>query len=290
MKIELIDLWFRYDLSVNDWALKDINLKLSQGEKIAIVGPAGSGKTTLIQLLDTLVLPTKGDILFDGISVGTLSKKKQLATIRRRIGLLFQFPEHQFFQESAYEEITFGIKNFFDLDEDTVESMAKDLLASFNMDIEMIKRVSPFNLSSGEKRKLALASAIILSPEFIILDEPTAGLDASGRQELLKIISSLKDTTIIVATHNLDDFLCIIDRLIGLSKGRKVLDIQKKDTMNFLQDMKNNNITPPLVLQIQRWLLDKDINLDHLYWEMEDLISYLRQKLELSPVKRNRVP
>jgi len=283
MKIELIDVWFRYDTLANDWALKDINLKLSEGEKVVIVGPAGSGKTTLIQLLDALILPTKGDILFDGISVGALSKKKKLSTIRRRTGLLFQFPEHQFFQESAYEEICFGVKNFFDLDNDKIESMVKDLLASFGMDIDMIKRVSPFNLSSGEKRKLALASVIIMSPEFLILDEPTAGLDAPGRHELIKIISSLKDTSVIVVTHNLDDFLGIADRVIGLSKGCKVLDVQKEETINFLQTMEDNDIMPPLVIQIQRWLLDKGIHLDQSYWEMEDLVTRLKQELGIYP-------
>jgi energy-coupling factor transport system ATP-binding protein len=280
MEIELTNVSFSYDLGDKSWALKDINLKISQGEKIAITGPAGSGKTTLLQLIDALILPTSGDIFFDKKSVKTLKKKKQLASIRKCIGLLFQFPEHQFFHENAYDEMVFGIKNLSNLDDRAIESKASDILDRFEMDIARLKKISPFSLSSGEKRKLALASTLLTSPEILMLDEPTAGLDARGRKELIGLISQLQDITVILVTHNLDELLSITDRIIGLSQGQQIFDFKKHDSLLHIQEMEEHQITPPLVLMVQKWLTDAGVHLDHLSWNMDDLISYLSEKLK----------
>jgi energy-coupling factor transport system ATP-binding protein len=279
MNLECIDVSYLYEIPGDEWALRDISFSIGQGEKIAVIGPAGSGKTTLIQLLDALILPTKGDIRYDGESVRALSKARKLTSIRRRIGVLFQFPEHQFFHETAYEELTFSLRNFFDLDEPEIEKRSREIMERFGMDIGVLRKISPFRLSSGEKRKLALASALLSAPELLILDEPTAGMDASGRCELIKIISSLHDTTVILVTHNLEDFLPIVDRCIGISHARLVADIRREHLMDQLGSLRSSGIASPLVLSVQSWLRVEGVTACREVYEMKELIECLKSKL-----------
>lgn len=279
MKLECQGVFYLYEIPGDVWALCDISFSIAQGEKIAVIGPAGSGKTTLIQLLDALILPTEGDIRYDGVSVHALSKARKLASIRRRIGVLFQFPEHQFFHETAYEELTFSLRNFFDLDETEIERRSREIMDRFGMDIGVLRKISPFRLSSGEKRKLALASALLSSPELLILDEPTAGMDASGRYELIRIISSLHDATVVLVTHNLEDFLPIVDRCIGISCARLVADIRTEHLMDHLSSLTTSGITSPLVLSVQSWLQREGASVGQEVHEMKNLIEQIRARL-----------
>jgi len=276
MKIECCNVSYRYDVPGAGWALSDVDFSLDQGEKIAVIGPAGSGKTTLIQLIDALILPVQGDIRYDGQSVLSLSKAGRLSSIRRRIGVLFQFPEHQFFHETAYDELTFTLRNFFDLDEGEIERRAREVVGRFQLDVDVLRQISPFYLSSGEKRKLALASALLSSPEVLILDEPTAGMDASGRRELIRLIAGLKDVTIILVTHNLEDFLEIVDRCIILSEARLAADIRKDHLIRSLDVFQSAGIVPPLVLRVQDWLAKEGVNLPRTVFDMDQLIGLLR--------------
>jgi len=276
MKIECCNVSYRYDVPGAGWALSDVDFSLDQGEKIAVIGPAGSGKTTLIQLIDALILPVQGDIRYDGQSVLSLSKAGRLSSIRRRIGVLFQFPEHQFFHETAYDELTFTLQNFFDLNEGEIERRAREVVGRFQLDVDVLRQISPFYLSSGEKRKLALASALLSSPEVLILDEPTAGMDASGRRELIRLIAGLKDVTIILVTHNLEDFLDIVDRCIILSEARLAADIRKDHLIRSLDVFQSAGIVPPLVLRVQDWLAKEGVNLPRTVFDMDQLIGLLR--------------
>jgi energy-coupling factor transport system ATP-binding protein len=277
--IECAGVSYCYEVPGDEWALVDINLKIGQGEKVVIAGPAGSGKTTLLQLLDALILPTKGDILYDGISVRSLARKKGLPMVRRRMGVLFQFPEDQFFQETAYDELVFAMRNFYRPSEGEVEERAYHVTVGFGLELELLKNTSPFSLSSGEKRKLALASALMIGPEILMLDEPTAGLDASGRRELTGIISSLADTTVIIVTHNQEDFLSLSDRFIGITSGRKVIDVRKEELFDKVEAMDASGIDAPLVLLVQYWLKRSGLALDHTFYEMEELIGFLRERI-----------
>jgi energy-coupling factor transport system ATP-binding protein len=279
MVIECAGVSYCYEVAPDEWALVDIDLKIGQGEKVVIAGPAGSGKTTLLQLLDALILPTKGDILYDGTGVRTLARKKSLPKVRRRMGVLFQFPEDQFFQETAYDELVFAMRNFYRPSEGEVEKRAYHVTAGFGLELELLKNTSPFSLSSGEKRKLALASALMIDPEILMLDEPTAGLDASGRRELTSMISSLTDTTVIIVTHNQEDFLSLSDRFIGITSGRKVIDVRKEELLDKIEAMDASGIDAPLVLLVQHWLKRSGLALDHTFYEMEELIDFLRGKI-----------
>ena len=276
MKITCSGLSYRYEGPAGGPAIDGVSFGVCQGEKIAVIGPAGSGKTTLIQLLDALILPERGDILYDGQSVKVLAKARALTGVRRRIGLLFQFPEHQFFHETAYDELTFSLRNFFDLGEGEIEARSRGIMGRFGMDADALKRVSPFVLSSGEKRKLALASALLSMPEVLILDEPTAGMDASGRRELVKIISGLSDTTVIIVTHNLEDFLPLITRCLVLSRARLVADLKREELPDSLDALRRAGIEPPLVLSVRKKLEEEGITLGEEAFEMEELLKEIR--------------
>ncbi|HVN71917.1 MAG TPA: ATP-binding cassette domain-containing protein [Desulfomonilia bacterium] len=283
MVIECINVSYRYEVSGDEWALADLDMKIEQGENVVVTGPAGSGKTTFLQLLDALMLPTKGDILYDGDSVRTLARKKRLPSIRRRMGVLFQFPEDQFFQETAYDELVFAMRNFLGPEEDIIEQRAYSITQGFGLELDRLRTTSPFSLSSGEKRKLALASALMINPEILMLDEPTAGLDSSGRRELIRMISSLADTTVIIVTHNQEDFLGLMGRFIGITESRKVLDVKRGDLIDHIEAMESSHINAPLVLLVQHWLKQAGMSLDQIYYNMDELIGSLNKKG--SPIK-----
>jgi energy-coupling factor transport system ATP-binding protein len=252
-----------------------VSFEVGPGKKIAVIDTAGSGKTTLIQLLDALIMPTGGDILYDGESIAALAKAKALTGVRRRIGLLFQFPEHQFFHETAYDELTFSLRNFFPSSEGEIEEKARALMAGFGMDVDVLKKVSPFVLSSGEKRKLALASALISSPEVLILDEPTAGMDALGRRELVRIISGLADTTVLIVTHNLEDFLPLIGRVLALSRAKLAADLGRGELADAPHALEGAGIAAPLVLSVRKRLQEGGVPLGGDIFEMEELLARL---------------
>jgi energy-coupling factor transport system ATP-binding protein len=273
--IEFVDVSYQYDIPGDEWALSGIHLKIEQGEKIVIAGPAGSGKTTLLQLLDALILPTRGEIFYDGISVHTLARHNELPSVRRRMGVLFQFPEEQFFQERAYDELVFALRNFFGPDEPELERRAREVTQGFGLDLARLKTCSPFTLSSGEKRKLALASALMIRPQVLMLDEPTAGLDASGRRELMRLIASLEETTVIIVTHNQEDFLALAHRIVGISRGNKVLDVQKADLLQSIDLLESHSIEAPLVVRVRHWLRQEGVIIDGAPCEMEELLRTL---------------
>lgn len=278
MEIRCTRVSFQYEIRGDDWAVRELDLSIGQGEKILIAGPAGSGKTTLLQLLDALVLPTGGDILYDGVGIRSIARSKGLTALRRRIGMLFQFPEEQFFQETAYDELAFAMRNFLKPDEQEIRERAREVTRGFGLHLERLEKTSPFHLSSGEKRKLALASTLMLSPEILLLDEPTAGLDAASRRELVRIIDSLKDTTVLMVTHNQEDLLGIVDRVMGLSGGRLVLDVPKDRLPGCIGAFTDAGIPLPLVLLVQHWLALEGIRFDRVVYDMEDLIGLLRDK------------
>ena len=204
-------------------ALQNVSFSVSRGEFIGIIGHTGSGKSTLMQQLNGLLKPTSGTILLDGKDIW--SDKKLTRQARFRVGLVFQYPEYQLFEETVYKDIAFGPKNM-GLSSEEIDRRVRDAAATVGLTEQQLQ-VSPFDLSGGQKRRVAIAGVIAMEPEVLILDEPTAGLDPRGREEILKNIEDYRRThnaTVMMVSHSMDDVARLTDRLLVLNGSRLVMD------------------------------------------------------------------
>jgi energy-coupling factor transport system ATP-binding protein len=210
---------YRSAISGNYTALNDISLKIPSQEIMAVVGATGSGKTTLIQHLNGLLKPTSGNILVNGFDLS--GPDIDTHEIRRKIGLVFQFPENQLFEETVFKEIAYGLKNS-DIDSNEIERRIRKSLALVGLDFDTFHTLSPFHLSGGEKRKVAIASILVMDPQVLVLDEPTVGLDWNGARKIEDIILQyhLKGKTIVFVSHDMDLVARIASRIVVLDKGR----------------------------------------------------------------------
>lgn len=225
MKLEIQNLNFRYDgvSASGRLVLKDINLNIADGEFVAIVGPSGSGKTTLIQQFTGLLRPTSGHVQVDGVDIWHKGYNK--TELRRRIGLVFQFPETQLFEETVQADVAFGPGNL-KLTNSKIEKRVARALDSVGLKVEDFGPRSPYRLSEGEKRRVAIAGVLAMEPEMVVLDEPTAGLDPKGVHRIEAILKRLNKMarTVVVITHNMDFVLRCAHRVVILSKGKAIFD------------------------------------------------------------------
>lgn len=202
------------------YALRDVSLEIPQGSLVAMIGHTGSGKSTLIQHFNALVKPTSGKITVDGIDI--TSPKADLKRIRKTVGLVFQYPEHQLFEETVYADIAFGPKNMGFTAEETDKSV-RECACLTGIDENYLNR-SPFELSGGQKRRVAIAGVLAMKPKVLILDEPTAGLDPHGRDEILELIKNLhrtdKEMTIIFVSHSMEDVAKTAENVIVMHRGK----------------------------------------------------------------------
>ena len=201
-------------------AIDDINLKIEENEFIGLIGHTGSGKSTFIQHLNGLLKPSSGEIILDGMKVDKSSSN--LTELRKKIGLVFQYPEYQLFEETIERDIAFGPGNL-DLSEEEVLRRVKSSMESVGLDYETYKDKSPFELSGGLKRRVAIAGVLAMEPKVLILDEPTAGLDPRGRDEILSEIKSIHEKrkiTVILVSHSMEDVAKIAERIIVMDKGK----------------------------------------------------------------------
>lgn len=242
-------------------ALKEISLKIEKGEFVGIIGETGSGKSTLVQHLNGLLRPTSGDVLLDGCSIW--SGKVNMRAIRSRVALLFQYPEHQLFEETVYKDVAFGPRNL-GLDEKELQKRVRYGLEQMELDYESYKDRSPFSLSGGEKRRVAMAGILAMKPEVIILDEPTAGLDPAGRRQLLALIEKLhseEKLTVIMVTHNMDEVSRLANRLFVFSAGRLVLQGEPAVVFNSPQKIKEIGLELPVLSELLLKLKDSGKNI-----------------------------
>lgn len=221
-------------------ALSDVSLEIPGGSWTSIVGHTGSGKSTLAQHMNALLLPDMGEVVVDDLSV---SSKKDLREIRRKVGLVFQYPEQQLFAETVKDELSFGPKNWGMTD--NLDDLSEKVLDQVGLDRTYLDR-SPFKLSGGEKRRVAIASVLAVSPSYLVLDEPTAGLDASGRGYLLKLLNKINNsgTAVVMVTHDLEIALEMSDRIIALQLGKVAHSGSPRDTVLYM----SSNPVPGLLL------------------------------------------
>ncbi|MBP2651528.1 MAG: ecfA2 2 [Firmicutes bacterium] len=205
-------------------ALKKINLEIKQGQFVGIIGHTGSGKSTLVQHMNGILKPTQGAVTVEGIDVN--AKGMSARDAKQKVGMVFQYPEHQLFEETIFEDIAFGPRNL-GLDEKEIERRVKTALEFVGLDFKTFSKRSPFQLSGGQMRRVAIAGVIALEPKYLILDEPSAGLDPRGREEILEQISELHKTTgvtVIMVSHSMEEVAKLADRLVVMYNGQVKLD------------------------------------------------------------------
>lgn len=261
-------------------AIDDINLKIEENEFIGLIGHTGSGKSTFIQHLNGLLKPSSGEIIVDGMKVDKSSSN--LTKLRKKIGLVFQYPEYQLFEETIERDIAFGPGNL-DLSEEEVLRRVKSSMDSVGLDYETYKDKSPFELSGGLKRRVAIAGVLAMEPKVLILDEPTAGLDPRGRDEILSEIKSIHEKrkiTVILVSHSMEDVAKIAERIIVMDKGKVFLDSNPREIFRNEDKLLSVGLGIPQITSLMRTLKKKglDINEDSITVEeaKESLIKYLR--------------
>lgn len=233
-------------------ALDDVSFEISDGETVGIIGHTGSGKSTLIQHLNGLLKPKSGEILIDGLNI--TKKEIKMTEIRKRVGLVFQYPEYQLFEETVEKDVAFGPKNL-GLEADEVNERVKEAIDLVGLDYETIKDKSPFELSGGQKRRVAIAGVIAMKPKLLILDEPTAGLDPKAHKEILTMIKNIKKeqgSTVVFISHNMTDIANFSDRIMVMDKGKLILEGTPKAVFSHAALIKEIGLElPPIMLVIE---------------------------------------
>lgn len=237
-------------------ALNDISLEIRQGQFVGIIGHTGSGKSTLIQHLNGLMKATSGDILYDGQSI--YAEGYDMRKLRSQVGLVFQYPEHQLFEVDVISDVCFGPKNQ-GLSEEECEKNAREALELVGFPEKYYKQ-SPFELSGGQKRRVAIAGVLAMKPKVLVLDEPTAGLDPKGRDEILDQIAKLhKETgmTVVLVSHSMEDVARYVDRIIVMNKGEKMLDGTPKEVFRHYKELEEVGLAAPQVTYVMHDLKDR---------------------------------
>ena len=261
-------------------AIDNLNLKIEENEFIGLIGHTGSGKSTFIQHLNGLLKPSSGEIIIDGKKID--KSGTNLTELRKKIGLVFQYPEYQLFEETIEKDIAFGPNNL-ELSEEEVLKRVKNSMDSVGLDYEIYKDKSPFDLSGGLKRRVAKAGVLAMEPKVLILDEPTAGLDPRGRDEILSEIKSIHEKrkiTVILVSHSMEDVAKIAERIIVMDKGKLFLDSNPREIFRNEDKLLSVGLGIPQITSLMRTLKKKglDINEDAITVEeaKESLEKYLR--------------
>lgn len=262
-------------------ALNNINCEIKDREFIALIGHTGSGKSTFIQHLNGLLSPTSGKIIVDGIDI--TEKKVKLSDIRKKVGLVFQYPEYQLFEETIEKDIEYGPRNL-GISEEEISERVKKSMKMVGLDYETYKNKSPFDLSGGQKRRVAIAGVIAMEPKVLILDEPTAGLDPKGREDILaqiKILHEEYGMTIIMVSHSMEDVAKIADRVIVMNGGEIVLDGAIAEVFKEVETLEKIGLAVPQVTYLVKELREKGFDIS------EEIFTISQAKEALLDIIKN---
>lgn len=279
-----LDHIYGYNTPFEYYALKNVNLKIEKGSFTAIIGQTGGGKSTLIQHINALLLPTSGEIKIDDYIISQNNKPQNLKSLRKKSGLVFQFPEYQLFEETIERDIMFGPMNF-GIDENSAKEIAKKSLEMVGLDETYLEK-SPFDLSGGQKRRVAIAGVIAMNPEVLILDEPTAGLDPGGRDEIFNLIKKLhrdNNITIILSSHSMDDMAKLAQTIIVMNHGKiEFMGTPREVFTSHAARLREIGLDVPQVLELATKLRQKGFDI------RPDILTVEEVKDEILKVMRGR--
>ncbi len=258
-------------------ALDDVSFTINEGDTIGIIGSTGSGKSTLCQHFNALIRISHGKIYVGDMALH--EKKVNLGALRKSVGMLFQYPEYQLFADTVKEDVAFGPLNF-GMPKDEVEVLSKYAVELTGLNYEEVKEKSPFELSGGQKRRVAIAGIIASRPEVLVLDEPTAGLDPQGKKEILDLVSELKKSyvkTVIMISHNMDEIAEYCNRVIVLSDAKLLYDTTPRELFSCPEKLKETGLELPHVVSLYFKLKDKGIDLGEVPLTKEEFVELARR-------------
>ncbi len=267
-------------------ALDHINLEIKEGEIQGIIGHTGSGKSTLIQHINALIRLQEGTISIGEITLTNKKRQKvNLVKLRSEVGMVFQYPEYQLFEDTVYKDVAFGPKNL-KIEVNEIESRVKTAIELVGLNFEEIKDRSPFELSGGQKRRVAIAGVIAMRPKILILDEPTAGLDPRGRKEMYELIKRVKNEctpTIVIISHNMDEIAGFADRIAVLDKGKLIYNLPPKELFCNEKKLLEMGLDLPVVVKLENYLknngIDTKINAVTVDEFVDGIVNYKLEKL-----------
>lgn len=255
-------------------AIDNVDLEVMPGEFLGIIGHTGSGKSTLIQHLNGLLRPTDGQILLDGTDIW--ERPKEIRKVRFQVGLVFQYPEYQLFEETVYKDISFGPKNM-GLEGEEIDCRVRRAAAFAGIDEEMLEK-SPFELSGGQKRRVAIAGVIAMEPKVLILDEPTAGLDPRGREAILAQLRSYhkqKGNTVILVSHSMEEIARNVDRIVVMSHSHKLMDGTPEEVFSRADELLQVGLDVPQVTKVAMELQKRGLLADSSVYTIDELVRRL---------------
>ena len=257
-------------------ALRDVNLTLEDGEFVGLIGHTGSGKSTLVQHLNGLLLPSSGRIFVDGLDVA--DKNTDRRAIRRKVGLVFQYPENQLFEETVAKDIAFGPRNL-GLDEQEIDHRVRTAMARVALDYDALAQRSVFELSGGQMRRVAIAGVLAMEPQVLVLDEPCAGLDPRGREEILGLISGLhreSGATIVMVSHSMDDVASLAERVIVMNHGEVAMDGAPRDVFSRGGELRAMGLDVPQAVELADRLRERGFDVPQGVYRIEEIRDYIK--------------
>ena len=263
-------------------ALKDVDLEIEEGKVTAIIGKTGSGKTTLVQHLNALLLPTAGKLEILGRTISAQQKPEHLKSLRKDVGIVFQFPEYQLFEETILKDIAFGPKNFGASEEEAVRR-AREVIRVVGLDETMLER-SPLDLSGGQKRRVAIAGILAMDPQVLVLDEPTAGLDPQGAQSMMQLFMNLNKQmkkTVLIVTHDMEHVLNYCDNVVVVDNGQILQTTSVHEFFRKTDLLKQLNILPPAIIRTREMLNQRGFHLSEEIMDIPSLAKEILREVKL---------